>query len=82
MQLTDGDFRDASPLRSELGKLTREQQAAFRAVVLEAFEPDLMTPDRPFRRSIACQTGGWAPRAVRDDLESRWASDVQLRPGT
>ena len=33
-------------------KLTREQQAAFRAVVLEAFEPDLATPDRPFRRSL------------------------------
>ena len=33
-------------------KLTREQQATFRAVVLEAFEPDLMTPDRPFQRIL------------------------------
>lgn len=33
-------------------KLTREQQAAFRAVVLEAFEPDLMAPDRPFRQKL------------------------------
>jgi hypothetical protein len=33
-------------------KLTREQQATFHAVVLEAFEPDLMTPDRPFRRIL------------------------------
>jgi hypothetical protein len=33
-------------------KLTREQQAAFRAVVLDAFEPDLTTPDRPFRRRL------------------------------
>jgi hypothetical protein len=30
-------------------QLTREQQATFRRVVLEAFEPDLMTPDRKFR---------------------------------
>lgn len=43
-------------------KLTREQQAAFRAVVLEAFEPDLLSPDRPFRlglrvRSVAGYPG-------------------------
>ena len=43
-------------------RLTREQQAAFRTVVLEAFEPDLMTPDRPFRpglrvRSVAGHPG-------------------------
>lgn len=43
-------------------KLTREQQAAFRAVVLEAFEPDLMAPDRRFRhrlrvRSVAGHPG-------------------------
>ena len=33
-------------------KLTLEQQATFRAVVLEAFEPDLMAPDRPFQRIL------------------------------
>ena len=33
-------------------KLTREQQAAFRAVVLEAFEPDLETADSPFQRIL------------------------------
>jgi hypothetical protein len=43
-------------------KLTREQQAEFRAVVLEAFEPDLLSPDRPFRdglrvRSVAGYPG-------------------------
>ena len=27
--------------------LTQEQQATFRKVVLEAFEPDLTLPDRP-----------------------------------
>ena len=59
-------------------KLTREQQAVFRAVVLEAFEPDLMTPRPSVPAQIACQIGGWASRAIRDDLESRWAGDVQL----
>jgi hypothetical protein len=33
-------------------KLTREQQAAFRKVVLEAFEPDLMAHDRSFRPEL------------------------------
>ncbi len=33
-------------------KLTREQQDTFRKVVLEAFEPDLMAPDRPFRPAL------------------------------
>ena len=33
-------------------KLTREQQAAFRTVVLEAFEPDLVAPNHPFRRTL------------------------------
>ena len=32
--------------------LTQEQQAAFRRVVLEAFEPDLVVPDRPFRSAL------------------------------
>ena len=43
-------------------KLTREEQAAFRGVVLEAFEPDLSTPERPFSyglhvRSVAEHPG-------------------------
>jgi len=40
--------------RFELGwrRLTREEQAAFRKVVVEAFEPDLVAPDRPFRPSL------------------------------
>ncbi len=33
-------------------KLTREQQAAFRKAVLEAFEPDLMAPGRPLRPAL------------------------------
>ena len=37
-------------------KLTREQQAVFRAVVLEAFEPDLTAPDRPFRRRLCVRS--------------------------
>lgn len=38
----------------ELGwrRLTREQQASFRKVVLEAFEPDVMAGGRPFRASL------------------------------
>lgn len=38
-------------------KLPRERQAAFRAVVLEAFEPDLMTPDGPFQHY--CGSDRW-----------------------
>jgi hypothetical protein len=43
-------------------KLTRDQQCVFRKVVLEAFEPDLMAPDLPFRpalrvRELAGHTG-------------------------
>jgi hypothetical protein len=33
-------------------QLTREQQATFRKVVLEAFAPDLITPDKPFRPEL------------------------------
>lgn len=32
--------------------LTRQQQAMFRKVVLEAIVPDLMAPDRPFRPGL------------------------------
>ena len=32
--------------------LTQAQQATFRRVVLEAFEPDLAVPDRPFRPAL------------------------------
>jgi hypothetical protein len=32
--------------------LTSQQQALFRKVVLEAFVPDLMAPDRPFRAGL------------------------------
>lgn len=33
-------------------RLTPEQQASFREVVLEAFEPDLAVPDHLFRPSL------------------------------
>jgi hypothetical protein len=33
-------------------KLTSQQQALFRKVVLEAFVPDLMAQDRPFRPGL------------------------------
>jgi len=32
--------------------MTREQQEAFRTVVLDAFVPDLMTPGMPFRPEL------------------------------
>jgi hypothetical protein len=32
--------------------LTWQQQALFRKAVLEAFVPDLMAPDRPFRPGL------------------------------
>lgn len=44
----EGHVRDSAPFRSRLAKLTREQQT-FRKVVTEAFAPDLMSADRPFR---------------------------------
>jgi hypothetical protein len=33
-------------------KLTTQQQASFRKVLMEAFVPDLATPDRPFRPGL------------------------------
>ena len=52
-------------------KLTREQQAAFRAVVLEAFEPDLMTPDRPFQRILRVRQVAGHPGL----FEMTWSHD-------
>ena len=51
--------------------LTREQQAAFRAVVLEAFEPDLMTPDRPFQRILRVRPVAGHPGL----FEMAWSHD-------
>jgi hypothetical protein len=52
-------------------KLTREQQATFRAVVLEAFEPDLMTPDSPFQRILRVRPVAGHPGL----FEMTWSHD-------
>lgn len=45
-------FETLPRFRADWASLTREQQAIFRKVVLEAFEPDLMLPDGPFRPAL------------------------------
>ena len=52
-------------------KLTSAQQAAFRLVVLEAFEPDLMTPGHPFRRSLRVKPVAGHPEV----FEMTWNHD-------
>jgi len=66
-------------------KLTRGQQDAFRAVVLEAFEPDLMTPDHPFRRSLRVRlvTGqpGLFEMAWSHDGRATFSYGAEREPG-
>jgi hypothetical protein len=52
-------------------KLTREQQTAFRAVVLEALEPDLMTPGSPFQRTLRVRSVAGHPGL----FEMSWGHD-------
>ena len=40
-------------------QLTRGQQATFRRVVLEAFEPDLTMSERPFRPALRVREVPW-----------------------
>ena len=51
--------------------LTRQQQAMFRKVVLEAFVPDLMAPDRPFRPGLRVKRVAAHPRV----FEMTWDND-------
>ena len=51
--------------------LTRQQQAMFRKVVLEAFVPDLMAPDRPFRPGLRVKRVAVHPRV----FEMTWDND-------
>ena len=51
--------------------LTEEQQALFRSVVLEAFEPDLAMPDRPFRPALRVRQLAGSP----DVFEMTWSDD-------
>ncbi len=52
-------------------KLTREQQAAFRKTVLEAFEPDLMAASRPFRPALRVKELAGHPGV----FEMTWGDD-------
>ena len=45
-------FETLPRFEAEWKNLACEQQATFRKVVLEAFEPDLMAHDRPFRPEL------------------------------
>jgi hypothetical protein len=51
--------------------LTRQQQAMFRKVVLEAIVPDLMAPDRPFRPGLRVKRVAAHPRG----FEMTWDND-------
>ncbi len=51
--------------------LTPEQQAMFRKVVLEAFEPDLAMPDHPFRRALRVREMASCPGV----FEVTWSDD-------
>jgi hypothetical protein len=52
-------------------KLTAHQQDAFRKTVLEAFVPDLLAPDQPFRPGLRVK-GSTAHPGV---FELTWAPD-------
>jgi hypothetical protein len=54
----------------ELGwrRLTRDQQSEFRRIVLEAFEPDLITPKRSFRAALRVREMAGCP----DVFEMTW----------
>jgi hypothetical protein len=52
-------------------KLTPNEQAAFRAVVLEAFEPDLKAPGRQFRPGLRVRPVAGCPGL----FEMTWAPD-------
>jgi hypothetical protein len=51
-------------------KLTPNEQAAFRAVVLEAFEPDLKAPGRQFRPGLRVRPVAGCPGL----FEMTWAA--------
>ena len=51
--------------------LTQGQQVMFRKAVLEAFEPDLALPDRPFRPALRVRELATCPGV----LEMTWSDD-------
>jgi hypothetical protein len=63
-------FETLSRCERDWKNLTWQQQALFRKAVLEAFVPDLMAPDRPFRPGLGSK--GWPPPGVS---EMTWDND-------
>ncbi len=65
--------------------LTREQQATFRKVVLEALEPDLMAPDRPLRPALRVRELAGHPgvfeMARGDDGRATFSYGAERVPG-
>ena len=66
-------------------KLTREQQAAFREVVLEAFVPDLVADDRPFRPVLRVRPMAGHPGLFemtwRQDGRATFSYGAEREPG-
>jgi len=52
-------------------QLTHVEQARYRKVVIEAFEPDLRTPGRPFRAALRVREIGDHPGV----FEMTWGGD-------
>ncbi len=64
-------FETLPCFEADWGTLTREQQAMFRKVVLEAFEPDLLLLYRPFRPALrVTELAG-----CRGVFEMTWSDD-------
>jgi hypothetical protein len=65
--------------------LTLEQRTAFRRVVLEAFEPDLVVPDRPFRPALRVRQLVGYPGVFEmtwsDDGRATFSYGVERVPG-
>ena len=51
-RMSDADLRDASRFERDWKNLTAQQRATFTKVIEEAFVPDLIVPDRPFRPGL------------------------------
>ena len=64
-------FETLPRFEADWGTLTQEQQALFRKVVLEAFEPDLLLPHRPFRPTLRVRELAGFPGV----FEMTWSDD-------
>jgi hypothetical protein len=51
-RMSDADIRDLPRFERDWKNLTTQQRAAFSKVIREAFVPDLIVPDRPFRPGL------------------------------